>query len=58
MTVDVGLTHIALAASNLDKSIAFYARYARMVVVHDRIDAEMDIRVIWLSDKTRPFVIV
>jgi predicted lactoylglutathione lyase len=58
MTVDVGLTQIALAASNLDKSIAFYARYACKEVVHDRIDAEKDIRVIWLSDKTRPFVIV
>ncbi len=49
---DLGLTHIALPASDLDASIDFYARYARMQVVHRREG------VVWLSDKTRPFVIV
>ncbi len=49
---DVGLTHIALPARDLDASIAFYARYARMQVVHRRDG------VVWLSDRTRPFVIV
>jgi catechol 2,3-dioxygenase-like lactoylglutathione lyase family enzyme len=49
---DVGLTHIALEVSNLDSSIAFYESYARMHVVHRRP------QVVWLSDKTRPFVIV
>jgi len=49
---DVGLTHVALPASDLAKSIAFYARYARMRVVHQRSGA------VWISDQTRPFVIV
>ena len=49
---DIGLTHIALPAVSLDASAAFYARYAAMRVVHQRHD------VIWLSDLTRPFVIV
>jgi len=49
---DIGLTHIALAVTNLDKSIAFYQKYARMKIVHQRDD------VAWLSDQTRPFVIV
>jgi catechol 2,3-dioxygenase-like lactoylglutathione lyase family enzyme len=37
---------------DLDASIGFYARYAQMQVVHRRDG------VVWLSDKTRPFVIV
>ncbi|MCZ6785223.1 MAG: VOC family protein [Proteobacteria bacterium] len=49
---DLGLTHVALPSSNLERSIEFYARYARMEVVHRREGA------VWLSDKTRPFVIV
>ena len=49
---DVGLTHIALPVVDLDESCAFYARYAGMDVVHRRDG------VVWLSDKTRPFVIV
>jgi catechol 2,3-dioxygenase-like lactoylglutathione lyase family enzyme len=55
---DVGLTHIALQAFNLERSIAFYAQYAAMKVVHQRIDHHTGIKVIWLSDNTRPFVIV
>ncbi|MCC5903656.1 MAG: VOC family protein [Halomonas sp.] len=58
MSKDVGFTHIALSSSNLDKSIDFYQRYAHMSVVHERIDKEIDKRVVWLSDKTRPFVLV
>jgi len=49
---DLGLTHVALSSSDLDASIAFWSRYARMQVVHRRPG------VVWLSDKTRPFVIV
>jgi len=49
---DVGLTHVALPATNLEASVAFYSRYARMQVVHRRPE------VVWLSDQTRPFVIV
>lgn len=49
---DIGLTHVALEVTDLDASIAFYTAYAGMQVVHRRS------RVAWLSDKTRPFVIV
>jgi len=49
---DVGLTHIALPVTNLEASAAFYFKYAKMQVVHRRPE------VLWLSDKTRPFVIV
>lgn len=49
---DVGFTHIALNVAKLDASIAFYAKYANFEVVHSREG------VVWLSDKTRPFVLV
>ncbi len=49
---DVGLTHVALPARDLDASAVFYARYAQMQIVHRREG------VLWLSDKTRPFVLV
>lgn len=49
---DVGLTHVALPVRSLAASIAFYARFADMQVVHQRP------QVVWLSDRTRPFVIV
>ena len=52
---DVGATHVALTVADLDASIAFYARYAAMKVVHERKDAT---RVAWISDLTRPFVLV
>jgi catechol 2,3-dioxygenase-like lactoylglutathione lyase family enzyme len=54
---DVGLTHIALVSSDIDRSIAFYERYARMSVVHRRTDPDGAV-VAWLSDLTRPFVLV
>jgi catechol 2,3-dioxygenase-like lactoylglutathione lyase family enzyme len=43
---------VALPVRDLDASIDFYARYAQMQVVHRREG------VVWLSDRTRPFVIV
>jgi catechol 2,3-dioxygenase-like lactoylglutathione lyase family enzyme len=49
---DVGLTHVALPVTDLAASIDFYAAYAHMAVVHRRPE------VVWLSDRTRPFVIV
>jgi catechol 2,3-dioxygenase-like lactoylglutathione lyase family enzyme len=58
MTIDLGLTHIALPVTDLDCSIQFYAVYAQMQVIHRRIDAETGVAVVWLCDKTRPFVIV
>ena len=53
---DIGATHIALPVSDIDRSIAFYAAYADMQVVHRRRDDHT--AVVWLSDLTRPFVIV
>ena len=55
---DIGLTHIALPVSNLERSIEFYATYAAMQVVHQRIDAATGVAVAWLTDHTRPFAIV
>jgi catechol 2,3-dioxygenase-like lactoylglutathione lyase family enzyme len=54
---DIGLTHIALPATRIEESVRFYARYARMAVVHERVGGDGR-RVVWLSDRTRPFVIV
>jgi catechol 2,3-dioxygenase-like lactoylglutathione lyase family enzyme len=56
--VDVGATHIALPVRNLAASIAFYERYADMQVVHRRGDAGSGGEVAWLSDLSRPFVVV
>lgn len=56
--MDIGLTHIALPVSQLEQSIEFYATYADMQVVHRRIDSESGVAVAWLTDQTRPFVIV
>jgi catechol 2,3-dioxygenase-like lactoylglutathione lyase family enzyme len=49
---DVGLTHVALPVRDISASITFYASFAGMQVVHRRDG------VVWLSDRTRPFVIV
>jgi catechol 2,3-dioxygenase-like lactoylglutathione lyase family enzyme len=49
---DIGLTHVALPATNLKASVEFYAKYARMDVVFQHPGT------VWLSDRTRPFVIV
>ncbi|PSB12836.1 bleomycin resistance protein [Pleurocapsa sp. CCALA 161] len=56
--IDIGLTHIALPVSNVERSIEFYSTYAGMEVVHRRIDAATGVAVVWLTDNTRPFVIV
>ncbi|SJN55345.1 VOC family protein [Vibrio ruber] len=58
MSNDIGFTHIALSAKDIDKSIHFYTTYANMSVMHERVDEDIDKRVVWLSDKTRPFVLV
>lgn len=56
--IDIGLTHIALPASDVDQSVEFYSKYAGMKVLHRRTDAQTKVTVVWLSDRTRPFVIV
>ena len=53
---DIGLTHVALSVSKLEESVAFYLSYARMKVVHQR--AEGGTRVAWMTNHTRPFVLV
>lgn len=54
--VDLGLTHVAIPVSDMDASTAFYAEFAAMEVVHQR--GEAGERVAWISDRTRPFVVV
>src|SRR5262245_46929084 len=56
--VDRGFTHVALLVSNLNASIAFYTTYARMQVVPRRTVPTTGFDVAWMSDHTRPFVIV
>ena len=55
---DLGFTHVAIEVSNLDDSIAFYAKYARMELVDQRHDPSSGTQVAWISDRTRPFIIV
>jgi catechol 2,3-dioxygenase-like lactoylglutathione lyase family enzyme len=55
---DRGLTHVGLPVSNLDKSLEFYSKYADMKVVHSRTSENSGTRVAWISDQTRPFVVV
>jgi catechol 2,3-dioxygenase-like lactoylglutathione lyase family enzyme len=55
---DVGLTHVALPVRDLAASLGFYEKYAGMSVVHDRVDPTTGSRVVWVSDGTRPFVLV
>ena len=53
---DVGLSHVALTASNLDVSLDFYSRYAGMQAIHRR--GQPGSEVAWLSDGSRHFVLV
>ena len=55
---DIGLTHVALLSTKPDASIEFYEKYAAMQVIHRRVEADTKRTVVWLSDRTRPFVIV
>lgn len=54
---DLGFTHVALPVSDLDASLVFYERYAAMTVVHRRTGHHGE-GVAWISDLTRPFVVV
>lgn len=56
--MDVGLTHVALPVIDPEASLAFYAKYANMRVVHRRKSVETGHEVLWITDGTRPFVIV
>ena len=57
-SIDRGLTHVAFMVQSMEASIAFYERYAHMSIVHHRADKDGHGRVAWISDGTRPFVIV
>ncbi len=54
---DLGLTHVALAVKDLAASVAFYRDYAGMGVIHERAAAS-GAKVAWVTDLTRPFVLV
>jgi catechol 2,3-dioxygenase-like lactoylglutathione lyase family enzyme len=56
-TVDHGFTHIALEVADLDRSLDFYRRYAGLTPVHRRTSSD-GVRVAWVTDHTRPFIIV
>jgi len=56
--LDLGATHVALPVVDVDRSVEFYSRYAAMKVVHRRVDAATGNVVAWVSDLTRPFVVV
>jgi catechol 2,3-dioxygenase-like lactoylglutathione lyase family enzyme len=55
--VDRGVTHLALPVRDLETSLDFYARFAGMHVVHRRAEPGGN-AVAWISDLTRPFVLV
>lgn len=55
--IDHGLTHVALPVRDIDASLAFYREFASMEPVHQRV-GEDGARVAWISDRTRPFVVV
>jgi catechol 2,3-dioxygenase-like lactoylglutathione lyase family enzyme len=55
---DRGLTHVALTVRDVDQSVTFYRDFGGFEVVHERHDDETGSAVVWLSDLTRPFVVV
>lgn len=55
---DLGLTHVAFAVQDLAASLVFYEKYAAMRLVHRRADPAKGSGVAWVTDFTRPFVLV
>lgn len=45
------LTHVAFQATDIQRTIDFYARYTRMRVVHERPDTRRQSRVVWLREQ-------
>jgi len=58
------LTHIALPVRDLDATLAFFAKYTTLVNIHERIDPESGLRLVWLAnqrdvtDEAARFVVV
>ena len=44
------LTHIALPVSDLEATLAFYAKYTTLVNIHQREDPETGLRTAWLAN--------
>lgn len=55
--VDLGFTHVALQVTDLDRALDFYERFGGMTPVHRRTGSD-GVRVAWITDHTRPFVVV
>jgi catechol 2,3-dioxygenase-like lactoylglutathione lyase family enzyme len=55
---DRGFTHVALTVRDINESVGFYREFGGFEVVHERHDDETGSAVVWLSDLTRPFVVV
>jgi predicted lactoylglutathione lyase len=45
------LTHIALPVRDLEKTLAFYAKYTTMVNIHQREDPDTGMRSVWLANE-------
>jgi catechol 2,3-dioxygenase-like lactoylglutathione lyase family enzyme len=56
--VDIGFTHIALPVTNIEDCVSFYTKYAKLELKDQRIDEQTGIKVAWLGDGLRPFVLV
>lgn len=54
MSKKVSLSHLAIPAVDVDKSIAFYEKYLEMRVVRERTNP----RNVWMADGIRPFQLV
>jgi catechol 2,3-dioxygenase-like lactoylglutathione lyase family enzyme len=57
VAVDVGLNHVALQVSDMDQSIAFYRRWARLDVVDRLEDPRSGNKAARLRDETTGFTI-
>lgn len=58
INTDLGLSHVALLVRDLDKSIAFYKKFANLHVIHRRQAREPLEAVAWMADGLRPFALV
>jgi lactoylglutathione lyase len=45
------LTHVALPVRNLAATVAFYAKYTNLALIHEREDAETGLKTAWLANE-------